>query len=434
MKLRHPDFFSEAAWRVIPGRVITSAGSPTARRDAASPMTTTRTLTLMLAALAMLGPFATDAYLPAFDQIAREFGVGDARVQHTLSVYLFGFAFMSLFWGTLSDSFGRRPIIIAALVLFAIGSIGSTFAPSYGWLLFFRCLQGCSAGAGRVVGQALVRDRFHGAEAQRLFANIAMVFSLAPAIAPILGGYLVTYVGWRSVFAMLSVFGVALIAASWRSVPETLPRKARQPMKLGAIMRNYLRALRSVQFVLAILAVGFAFSGFALYIASAAKFIMGILRLPETAFGWLFLPFIGGMVCGSMLSSRLAERVEPTLLIRVGLGILVSGAAMNVAYNLFSVPSVPGAVMPIFVYALGMSLALPGMTVITLSTFPNMRGLASSVQSAVQMLIFAMVSGFVAPLLFDTGLGLATGMLTGSLLCILFWAANRRMAARNVQG
>lgn len=388
-----------------------------------------RTLTLMLASLAMLGPFAIDTYLPAFGKIAADFGVDDALMQHTLSVYLLSFACMSLFWGTLSDTFGRRPVIIAALVIFSIGSVGCALAPSYGWLLFFRGLQGCSAGAGRIVGQALARDRYHGAEAQRLFANIAMVFSLAPAIAPVLGGYLSTYIGWRSIFAMLSVLTFILIAASWRSLPETLPPKARQPVQLGTILRNYLRTVRNRPFLLAIMAVGFAFSGFGLYIASAAKFIIDILHLPETAFGWLFIPFIGGTVIGSMVSSRLAAKVDPTLLIRVGQGIMATGAVWNVAYNVFYVAAVPWAVMPIALYGIGMSMALPGMTVVTLSTFPTMRGLASSVQSTMQMLIFAMVAGFVAPLLFDSALLLALGTVGSASLCAGCWLASRRLAA-----
>src|SRR5690606_4394258 len=132
----------------------------------------------------------------------------------------------------------------------------------------------CSAGAGRVVGQAIVRDRYHGAEAQRLFANITMVFSLAPAIAPILGGYLNNLIGWRSNFGLLAIFSVMLIVASWRKLPETLPEPRRQPFRLKVIVGNYAHALRQPPFVLAILAVGFAFLGFALYISSAASFII----------------------------------------------------------------------------------------------------------------------------------------------------------------
>src|SRR5690606_21905301 len=275
-------------------------------------------------------------------------------MQHTLSVYLLSFACMSLFWGTLSDSFGRRPVIIFALVIFLVGSIGSAFAPSYGWLLFFRGLQGCSAGAGRIVGQALARDRYHGAQAQRLFANIAMVFGLAPAIAPILGGYLSTYIGWRSIFVTLSVLTLILIAASWRYLPETLPPKSRQAIKLGAIVRNYVHVVRNPRLLLAIAAVGLAFSGFGLYIASAARFILDILQLPETAFGWLFVPFIIGTISGSMVSSRLAGKTDPAKLILVGQGIMLAGALSNVLYNLFYVAEVPWAVLPITVHWFGM--------------------------------------------------------------------------------
>jgi DHA1 family bicyclomycin/chloramphenicol resistance-like MFS transporter len=388
-------------------------------------MKNTRTLTLMLAALAMLGPFATDAYLPSFHSIGAEFQVGQPLVQQTLSVYLFAFAFMSLFWGTLSDSFGRRPIIIISLVLFTIGSVGSALAPSFGWLLFFRALQGCSAGAGRVVGQALVRDRFHGADAQRLFANIALVFSLAPAIAPVVGGYLNNHMGWRSTFFLLSVFSIVLLVFSLRKLPETLLVDMRQRLHLRVIARNYFNALCNIQFVMSVTAVGFAFAGFALYISSAANFIMEILKLPETAFAWLFLPFISGMVCGSMINSRFAERIHPTIMIRAGLSILALGASLNVLYNGFFIATVPWAVLPIFVYAFGMSMALPGMTVITLNTFPKMLGLASSLQSAVQMLIFAAVSGFVAPLLFESALLLAGGMGASAVLCIGLWSISR---------
>jgi DHA1 family bicyclomycin/chloramphenicol resistance-like MFS transporter len=395
-------------------------------------MTSLRRLTVILACLAMLGPFATDAYLPSFISIGNEFSASPSMVQQTLSLYLIGFAVMSLFWGMLSDSFGRRPIIILSLVLFGIGSVGSALAPSFGWLLFFRVLQGCSAGAGRVVGQALVRDRFSGADAQRLFANITMVFSLAPAIAPVVGGYLDAYAGWRSTFVLLTVFTLALITVCWRQLPESLPPESRQPLRIGPIFRNYLEALRHPQFLLAILGVGFAFSGFALYIASAARFIMGILQLPETAFGWLFIPFILGMVGGSMLNSKLAGRVTTGAMIRCGLIVMACGALFNVIYNAFWQATVPWAVLPIFVYALGMSMALPSMTVMVLGIFPHMRGLASSLQSAAQMTIFATVSGVVAPLLFHSALWLSIGMLGSAALCIGFWAASRHAAHRAI--
>ncbi|KAA0889582.1 multidrug effflux MFS transporter [Pusillimonas sp. ANT_WB101] len=380
-----------------------------------------RTLTLMLAGLAMLGPFATDTYLPSFHSIGEDFQISQALVQQTLSIYLSTFAFMSLFYGTFSDSFGRRPVILFSLILFAIGSVGAMLAPSFGWLLFFRGLQGASAGAGRVVGMAIVRDKYHGAEAQRLFANITMVFSLAPAIAPVVGGYANSLTGWRGTFGLMVIIVAILIAMCVRWLPETLTPEHRQPLHVGNIFRNYIKALMHPPFLLAILAVGFAFSGFALYISSAASFIMNILGLPDTAFAWLFLPFISGVVIGSMFSSRNAGRIAPALLIRAGLGIMTLGAVLNVLYNAMSVAAVPWAVIPIFVYAVGMSVALPGMTVVTLGSFPSMRGLASSLQSFVQMFIFALVSGLLAPLLFHSALLLALGMGCSAVLCISLW-------------
>jgi len=167
----------------------------------------TRTLTLTLAGLAMLGAFSVDAFLPSFPAISADFQVDAAVVQQTLSAYLLAFSVMSLFYGTLSDAFGRRPVILVSLVVFTLASAGAAFAPSFGWLLLCRVLQGLSAGGGRVIGQAIVRDRFAGAEAQRLMASITMVFGLAPAVAPVIGGYLHSAFGWRSVFVFLVAVG-----------------------------------------------------------------------------------------------------------------------------------------------------------------------------------------------------------------------------------
>src|SRR5690606_35623860 len=180
--------------------------------------------------------------------------------------------------------------------------------------------------------------------------------------APILGGYLSTHIGWRSIFVTLSGLTLLLILASWRHLPETLPVNSRQPIRLGAILRNYLHVASNRRFLLAIAAIGLAFSGFGLYIASAARFILDILQLPETAFGWLFVPFIIGSVSGSMLSSRLAGKMDPAKLILIGQGIMAMGAIGNVLYNLFFVAAVPWAVLPIMVYGFGMSAAIPGMT------------------------------------------------------------------------
>jgi DHA1 family bicyclomycin/chloramphenicol resistance-like MFS transporter len=378
-------------------------------------------LTLILAGLAMVGPLAIDTYLPSFPAITHTFNASPLLVQQTLSFFLFTFAFMMLFYGTLSDSFGRRPVLLISLVLYIVASLGAAAAPSLGWLLACRVVQGLAAGAGNVVGRAIVQDRFRGAEAQKIMSHIMMVFGLAPAIAPILGGWLQVAFGWRSVFWFLTAFALLMFVVVWRALPESLPKEQRQPFHLGQISANYWKVLRHRQFLLISVAIGLAFSGFGLYIGSAAYFIMQILHLPETAFAWLFIPLISGMVIGSALAAKFADRFSQGKMIATGFVLMAVACAANVAYNYFYAAEVPWAVLPLFLYSFALSLAMPAMTLIALDHFPNNNGLASSMQSFVQMLIFALVSGMVAPLLFDSALKLALGVAAGVGLSLVCW-------------
>jgi MFS transporter, DHA1 family, multidrug resistance protein len=383
-------------------------------------------LTLLLGGLAMLGPFATDTYFPSFPAISREFDVGALGMQQTLSAYLLAYSVMSLFWGTLSDSLGRRPIVLFALGLFCIGSVGCAVSGRLSVLLGFRVLQGLSAGAGMVVGQAVVRDWFSGADAQRLIANIMMVFGLAPALAPILGGWLQVAFGWRASFAFMAIFSVSLIVACIWALPESLAPASRRPLHLPAIMQSYISAIVHPHFLLRCLALGCAFGGFALYISAAPDFVIRILKLPQTAFGWLFLPLIGGLVLGSSMSSRLAYRLSSRAMIRMGFGIMAGAASVNLAYTFFPNPVVPWAVLPIMLYTFGLALAVPSMSMMTLGIFPDMRGLAASLQNFLQMLIFAVISGAVAPALFGSAFKLAAGSSAGLLLAAIFWSLGVR--------
>jgi len=390
----------------------------------------TRTLALILAGLSMVGPFAIDTFLPSFPAIAEQFAVGPELVQQALSAYLLAFAAMNLFYGTLSDSFGRRPVVLASLSLFTASSIGASAAATFDGLLAFRVLQGLSAGGGMVVGQAIVRDHFDGPVAQRLLSHIVMVFGLAPAIAPMLGGYLQVNFGWRASFVFMAGVGLVLMLACLRFLKESLPRKQRTKFHPVTLGRRYLEAVRHPQFLVRALAVGFAFGGLGLYIASAASFVIRILNLPETAFAWLFLPMIGGMVSGSALGARLALRTQPGAVIRLGFACMATASGANLVYNWLFLAVVPWAVLPIMLYTFGLGLAMPAMSLLTLDLFPSMRGLAASLLSFLQMLIFSLISGVVAPLLFDSAFKLAEGVLACFLLTVLcWWLASRRPEA-----
>jgi DHA1 family bicyclomycin/chloramphenicol resistance-like MFS transporter len=385
-----------------------------------------RMLTVILACLGMVGALAIDTYLPSMPEIGRAFAVGPIAVQQTLSVFLFTFAFMMLFYGTLSDSFGRRPVILVALTVYTLASAGAAFAPSFGVLLACRALQGLAAGAGSVVGQAIVQDRFEGAQAQKMMSHIMMVFGLAPAIAPILGGWLQVSFGWRSTFVFLTVFGGLMVLLCWKLLPESLPAAKRHAFHPGSIARNYIKVLGHPRFVLLSLAIGMAFGGLSLYIGSAANFVMQILHLPETAFGWMFIPLISGMVIGSAWAGKRAATVAPVRMKWLGFGVMALACVLNVGYTALFTPAIPWAVLPLMVYTFGLAVAMPAIQVGTLALFPDNRGLASSMLSFIQMMSFALVSGLVAPLLFDSAFKLACGVTVGLALSFACWQASTR--------
>jgi DHA1 family bicyclomycin/chloramphenicol resistance-like MFS transporter len=380
-----------------------------------------RHLIFLLAALSMLGAISIDAYLPALPAIAKSFSISLAAAQQTLTVYLFSFAFMTLFYGTLSDSFGRRPVIIVSLILYLLSSLGAIWSPSIGWLLLFRLMQGLSAGAGSVVGRAMIGDLFSGAEAQRMMSFISVVFGLAPAVAPILGGWLQAAFGWRSIFVFITVFTVTLLLVCARVLPETLPVAKRHPFHFKRIVSHYWNVGCHARFVAKCVSNALSFSGVLIYIGSAPVFVMTILHLSVKDFGWLFIPLIGGMTLGSILSARLSHHLHPRTSIYAGFFLMWAAAVANLIYATLFTAAIPWAVIPSFFYCIGMSFASPPVIVTTLEMFPETRGMAASLMSFTFMIVFAVGSGLVCPLLFGSDFNLAAGVLAGLALSTLFW-------------
>ncbi len=384
-----------------------------------------KSLIFFLAGLAMLGPLSIDTYLPSFHSMSRDFGVGLDAIQQTLTVYLFAMAVMTLFHGTLSDAVGRRPVVIWSLVIYVMASLMCAIAPNLEVLLLGRLLQGLSAGAGMVVGRAMVRDLFEGAEAQRVMSYTTVVFGLAPVIAPILGGWLEVGFGWRSVFFFLVVSVTLLLACCAWKLPESLARKDRIPLHLGLMVKNYLRVGSDPRFLLQCLSIGLSSSVIFLYVSSAPVFMQHTLHLPETAYAWMFIPLISGIMGGSILSARIAEIWPPQRTIQVGFGILIIATAVNLAYSVFFTVAVPWAIIPLFVSTFGMALIGPAMTLDTLDLHPTMRGLTSSFQSAFVMMTFSLFAGLLAPLLFHSPVKLAVGTLISSLVSAGLWSLRR---------
>ncbi|MBS1130692.1 MAG: Drug resistance transporter Bcr/CflA subfamily [Proteobacteria bacterium] len=383
----------------------------------------TRGIAILLASMSAIGPFSIDTYLPSFHEIGEKLHATPLEVQQTLSIYLFSFALMTLWHGAIADRFGRRKVILIALGLFAIASAGCTLATRIEHLWFWRAMQGITAGAGIVLSRAIVRDLFDGAEAQRLMSQITMMFALAPAIAPVIGGWLQTLFGWRSVFAFLVLSTAALWLACWKLLPETLPPEKRQSLRPAYLASTYWKVLTSPPFLLACAALSMNFGGFFLYILSAPVFLMRHLGVAETGFLWLFGPAMSGLVCGSWLSGRLAGRVSLPRTIGLGYAVMGTAAAINLTVNVALPPGLPWSVAPIFVYTMGMSLAMPCLTIFALDPFPAQRGLAASCQTFFQSSFNGLVAALIAPALWGSTLTLALGMaglmLTGGLAALL---------------
>lgn len=391
-------------------------------------------ISLIIALLAMLGPFAIDAYFPTFDAVAHEFHVPVEKMQLTLSAYLAAFAFATIFTGPMSDSFGRRNIIVISLVCFLLSSIATIFVQNLEQMIIIRIFQGMFGGAGLVVGQALIRDIFNGEIAQKTLSNVTTIFSLAPAIAPILGGFLFVHFGWRSIFIFLSLFTIAVLILVWTSLPETLVPEKRFAFKPRIIFKNYLQILSKPEFLLRIMTHTFGFATAALYISSSQHFIIKILKLQPTDFGWLFIPFVSGMMIGSAISNKLAGKVKGQKLIIYGFLICMAASIFNIGYTSFFEPKIPWAVVPIFFYVLGYSIMIPYMTLITLELLPHMRGTASAAQNFIRMNAFALISAVFAPLVFDSALKLAICMISFLLIAAAIWNyCDKKYGIRTIQ-
>ena len=393
-------------------------------------------LAILLAALAMLGPFSIDIYLPAFHDIGADLAVAPLAVQQTLSSYLFAYAFMMLWHGALSDALGRRPVVIAGLGVYALATLGCAIAGNIETLWLFRALQGICAGSGLVVGRAIIRDRFQGPEAQRVMSQITLVFGIAPAIAPVLGGVLLNAFGWRSIFWVLLALVIALLTWSAKSLPETLPLAQRQSLHPRKLWRNYVSVLRNRDFLLLATIPALNFAAFFLYIASAPSFLIDLLGVSSYGFAWLFMPMIGGVMIGALVSGRAAGKLSPARTIGVGYLFMFAGATIQMAVAWYVAPAVQWHVLPIMIYTMGSSIVMPSATLLLLDLFPTMRGMASSLQGFVHFVLAAVNAGTIAPFLAQSLKGLAAGMAGFTVLSVALWVIyrqRRRLAPARVQ-
>lgn len=391
-------------------------------------------LALLLAGLGMLGPFAIDTYLPAFAGIGRDLGANAVEMQQTLSAYLFAFAAMNLFHGALSDSIGRRPVVLTGIAVFTFASVGCALSESIGALVFFRAVQGLSTGAGIVVSRAVIRDLFPPAQAQRVMAQVTLFFGLAPAIAPLVGGWVFMLAGWRSIFWLLAALGALLWLANLRLLPETLHPGQRQPFSPAHLTRGYVALGMNPRFLLLAFASGVPFNGMFLYVLSAPVFLGEVLGLAPTQFFWFFVVSISGIMGGAWTSGRLAGRITPRRQVALGFAIMSVVALVNVVLGFALAPDPRWAIPPVAAIAFGWSLLTPSVTLLALEVVPERRGMAASLQAFIGSAANGLAAGLIAPLVMHSAATLALGsaLLTG--VGLLAWIVLRHRWPQATEG
>jgi DHA1 family bicyclomycin/chloramphenicol resistance-like MFS transporter len=364
---------------------------------------------ITLAMLASLAPFAIDTYLPAFHIIADDFLTSPESIQQSLTFYLVPYTIMTLFHGAISDTIGRIRTIQWGLALFFVASIGCALSTSIESLWFFRALQGLGGGAGNVVARAMVRDLYEGPQAQRVMATIQIIFGIAPAIAPMIGGLLLSF-DWHTIFIFLSFYAALMMIMSSYILPETMPIKDRLSFSFKSVLNRYRTLGTNKEFLLLIVAVSCNFSAFFLYVLASPVFLIDHLGFSSQQFGYLFIPTVTGMMIGSFIAKRSAGKISPSALLRKGYYWMFFVVLINVLFCFFFADDPMLNIGLVALYNIGMAAVMPVISIAALDQFPKMRGTAASGQAFMQMLFSSVVAGIVVPILWFSTFGLSVGL------------------------
>ncbi len=392
-------------------------------------MRTTRPPIWLLMSATVSSQLALTIFLPSLPTIATTFGVAYGTAQLTLSVYLFAFAFAQLAVGPLSDRMGRRPVLLASLVVFTLGSAACALSPTIETLIASRLVQACGACGGVVLGRAIVRDSRSAQEAPRSMGYMASAMALAPALSPLLGGQLLGRFGWQSNFWFTAAVGLAVLVAVWAILGETAPKAA---PRAGGVVRDYLDGFRVVlrerRFVGLMIAATCASSGFNVFFSGGPILLIQVMGVAAEAFGWFTLAWAGNFVLGSLVSSRLQGRVKSLLLIPAGQIVLTIGALAMMATAMLGYVTPLALIVPLVLMGWGNGLNMPNAMANALSSVPaNRVGAASALMGFVQMIAAALLTVSMGYLphetQFNIGLGIA---VTGVVGLVGWWTLVRR--------
>jgi DHA1 family bicyclomycin/chloramphenicol resistance-like MFS transporter len=355
-------------------------------RMPASPLPTSRHLPrwiVLMGALTAIAPLSIDMYLPSFPSIAAELSAL-GRVELTLAAFFIGVALGQLFYGPVSDRFGRKPPLYAGLALFALASTGAALSHSIEALITWRFLQGLGGCAGMVIARAVVRDRCEPQEAARAFSLLMLVMGLAPILAPLLGSFLLKVASWRALFAVLALFASLCLFAIWKTLAESHDTRDVPPLRLGRVLSDYGRLLQHRPFMAYTLSSGLAFSGMFAYIAGSPFVLMQLQGLTPTQYGWVFGSNAFGLIAASQVNIRLLRRYDMRTILQGGLWVAAGAGCFLVTLAALQWLSLPLLLAGLFVFIASMGLVAPNGGAAALADQSARAGTASALMGALQ--------------------------------------------------
>ena len=386
---------------------------PAEARAGAPPGPGTVRLVVVLGAINAIGPLSIDMYLPAFPEITRALDTGASQVQLTLTACVAGLALGQLVIGPLSDRFGRRVPLIAALVTYAVASLLCAAATSVGALIALRFVQGLAGAGGIVISRAVVRDLHSGAAAVRLFSSLMLVTGLAPILAPLVGGQLLAATSWKGIFVSLSILSALIAVLAAVGLRETLPAERRSTRGLRRTVQTMAGLLQDRSFVGYALAGGLTFGALFAYISGSSFVFQRIYGLSPQLYSLTFALNGLGLVAASQVNARIVERVGPTRLLRRALGFVAASALTLLVVVSVGGLSVWAVLAPMFVIVSSLSFVLPNATALALAEHAAVAGTASALLGVIQF----MVGAVAAPLVGVAGPDSAVPMGVVMALC-----------------
>ena len=381
---------------------------------------------ILLGALTAIGSLSIDMYLPSFPTIAKDFGVGSNLVQLTLASFLVGLAVGQMFYGPLSDHFGRKPPLYFGLGLYTLASIACLFAPDVTLLIFSRFMQGLGGCAGMVIGRAVIRDRMGAAGSAKAFSLLMLVMGIAPILAPLIGGEVLKLWGWRVIFGGLACFGLICLVAIHTTMRETLNRESATPLHLGRVLKQYGSLMIDRQFLAYALCGGLLQAGMFAYITGAPFVLIELHGIKPENFGWVFGTNAIGLIAASQLNARLVGRLSPDTILGRALWLPAGLTLVITVLVAAGVNSLPLLLVGFFGFLACYGFISPNASAIALSQQGHQAGTASALMGTVQFSL-GIVAGVSMSLWHD---GTALPLMTVMTLCGVGALALHRYIAR----